>query len=221
MRPSTYLRVKGVSLLLLICFMFHPVARGAANPNDEQSATSSPSTTWSASFAIADLDGDQKPDFATIGIQRLDSVSAHYLVRLQLTSEPGQWIRVTGAPGLPRIVARDVNGDNVQDLVVSTTGQSQPIAVFLNDGHGNFRRATPTEFSAELSNSPTRFIPLSREVRDAGVLVPSRTSLAECNFDIAPFSPQRVPGSSLLAYQGFLSNPIYSSTLSRAPPSLA
>jgi hypothetical protein len=204
--------------LSVFCFVIDGAVWGQAQPNQVRSATSSRSATWNSWLAIADFDGDQKPDLATVGLQLLDSDSGRYLIRLRLTSEAGQLIKVTGALGLPRIVARDVNGDNAQDLIISTTGQPQPLAVLLNDGHGYFKLASPTEFSVSLSDSPSNWTPWDREFRDTGGLVASRTSLAGFNVDNALYIPQRAPGSPFFVYQRFLSKPLYSYSLSRATP---
>jgi hypothetical protein len=44
------------------------------------------------------------------------------------------------------IEARDVNGDHAPDLILATAWFKEPVAVFLNDGHGSFSRIEPAKF---------------------------------------------------------------------------
>jgi hypothetical protein len=53
------------------------------------------------------------------------------------------------------IASREVNGDNIIDLVVSTAWLKSPVAVLVNDGHGNFTIRDPAAFSGALTN-PSR-----------------------------------------------------------------
>ena len=175
-----------------------------------------------SSLAIADFDGDLKPDLATAEIDRFDSLSARYLIRFRLTSGTGESFSVTGLFGVPQIVARDVNGDNAPDLIITTVGQPQPIAVLLNDGRGRFNLANPADFPSTVWDSPLNWMPTpGGQIQDTGILVPPRTSVAESENDSELHIRQQQSEIPFSANQGFPSNRLRSSPLSRAPPALA
>jgi hypothetical protein len=179
-----------------------------------------------SSFAIADFDGDQRPDLATAEIERSNSRFARYRIRLQFTAGPGhpaqsgQSIGVTGAFGLPQISAIDVNGDHALDLVITAAGQPQPIAILLNDGRGKFSLANPSDFPAAAPDSPGRLAPASHRFQDAAVLIPARTWQAEAQNARRSVVPRRLAESRLSASREFPPDPLHSSPLGRAPPQL-
>jgi hypothetical protein len=97
-------------------------------------------------FVFADLDGDRQPDMALVEMQSQRFANANYSIRVRLSAGEEWAIGVNGPAGGLRLVARDVNGDDTIDLVVTSNVDGSFIEVLLNDGHGNFRVATPDEF---------------------------------------------------------------------------
>jgi hypothetical protein len=93
-------------------------------------------------------------------------------VDLNFTSgyKPPIWI--VGPSGGLQITPQDVNGDKFADLVVTSLLDSQFVAIFLNDGKGNFALADPSEFPAAGKrtvvnlfapfDSPTNQLPLQQ-----------------------------------------------------------
>lgn len=104
-------------------------------------------------FAAADLDGDNRPDLAHVETGARVADGVNYQIQLQLSSTVNHAIQVTGPLGGLAIEARDVNGDNAVDLVVSSAYFGRPVAVFLNDGHGSFSQAAPGAFPAAFSSA--------------------------------------------------------------------
>ena len=99
------------------------------------------------SFAVADFDGDRKPDTATVqASQGLSAFTQDYWVRLHLSTAGKIYIRLTGPSGGLLVEARDVNGDNAVDIVLATPWHNRPVAVLLNDGHGNFSQVDPSAY---------------------------------------------------------------------------
>ncbi len=94
-------------------------------------------------FAIADFDGDQSTDLASVQSESDGSPLASYKVRLQLSAAGQQSIRLVGPSGGLRIATRDVNGDDIPDLIVSSAWRGEPLAVLVNDGRGTFSLAEP------------------------------------------------------------------------------
>lgn len=134
--------------LLILCLVAGVVCRAdAANTSTRRSPTSSLGSN--SYFAIADFDGDQKPDLATVEVQKsTSSRTTRYSIRFQLTAGIAQVFGVTAPSGGLQIVARDINGDNTLDVLVTTVLQHEQVAVLLNDGHGKFRLADASEFPA-------------------------------------------------------------------------
>jgi hypothetical protein len=85
-------------------------------------------------------------------------------------------IGVNGPVGGLEIASRDVNGDNIVDLVVSAAWLKSPVAVLVNDGHGNFTVHDPIAFSAALTNPSTALDSPNRQDSDRAVTVSARTS---------------------------------------------
>jgi hypothetical protein len=100
---------------------------------------------WTSHIAIADFDGDLRPDVATV-----ESGSAwartSYRIRFELSTGAAESIGVTAAAGGLQIWTQDVNGDSFPDLMISTKWLHEPVAILLNDGHGKFTVATPGAF---------------------------------------------------------------------------
>jgi hypothetical protein len=98
-------------------------------------------------FAIGDFDGDLAPDIAT-----LESVSnssgTNYLVQLQFGSGQRRSVPLSAPRGYLQIVARDVNGDRIPDLIIGSAWTEQPHAVLINDGNGAFSPVDPSSVQA-------------------------------------------------------------------------
>jgi hypothetical protein len=109
-----------------------------------------------ANFAIADFDGDRNPDLATVEVEKAGPWSTtQYSIRFELTAGRRQVFGLTAPAGGLQIVARDVNGDNALDVLVSTTWQHTQVAVLLNDGHGKFSLADPAAFPTAFRETET------------------------------------------------------------------
>src|SRR5579862_2022033 len=130
----------------LILFVFLGLFGGnaAANTGVQKSPVSS--VGLGQPFAIADFDGDLGPDLASVQTGRSDFSHTDYWIQLHLTTTGHQSIQVVAGIGGLQIAARDVNGDHAVDLVLTSALLRQPVAIFLNDGHGNFTRVAPTTF---------------------------------------------------------------------------
>lgn len=141
------------ALLILCAFL------GASCRIDARGASTTHSQNFlqgfHSGFAIADFDGDRKPDLATVEFENgSSSRTAHYSIRFQLTLGTEQVFGVTAPPGGLQIVARDVNGDSALDVLVSTAWAHEEVAVLLDDGHGNFTLADPGAYpEAKLENA--------------------------------------------------------------------
>jgi hypothetical protein len=143
-RPGKWL------VLLLLCAIFCFGTRGTGLSTQRAVAFARGAT--GAHFAIADFDGDSRPDLATVETGLIGASNARYWIGFRMSAGARQMIGVNGPVGGLEIVSRDVNGDNIIDLVVSTAWLKSPVAVLVNDGHGNFTIHDPAAFSTALAN---------------------------------------------------------------------
>lgn len=133
-----------------------------------------------ARFAIADFDGDLKPDLATIHVGGGNARSTQYSIRFELSSGAAQSISLIAPSGGLQIVPQDVNGDKIPDLIVSTQWLNRPVAVLLNDGHGNFTLTDPSAFPGLLRNQELQWSGTGTQICDQAAIPPSRSSAKAC-----------------------------------------
>jgi hypothetical protein len=206
---------------LVFCLVLGVAGRAnAASPATRQSPVSS--AGFNSSFAIADFDGDRKPDLATVEVQKGNSSStSQYSIRLQLTAGAVQVFGVIAPAGGLQIVARDVNGDDALDVLVSTAWQHQQVAVLLNDGHGKFTLADAGAFPAASRGSRRDWTSGTPAFSDSTVLV--RTEYPPGGLDReSEFDGPRVQFERVRASVPTGSTRLFLfSLLGRAPPTFA
>ena len=201
-----------------LCLVFFAaLLSGAAAAADLPGAPAS-SLGPNLPFSIADFDGDSKPDLASVQAGKSDLGRTDYWIQLQLSVARRQTFQIVAPLGGLQIVARDVNGDNALDLVLTTTWLRQPVAILLNDGHGIFSRVDPGVFPEAFHESKTGWDSTTQHAMDA-VCVPPQSREDICSEAellrhvrlasrvVANSFPQFRSGSLLISHPG------------RAPPS--
>jgi hypothetical protein len=204
--------VAWIFLLFLLCFVTARSAAASADPQNSSAVSRGPGL----SFAVADFDGDARPDIASIQPAASSSGTTDYRIQLQLTAFGRQSIQLYGPSGGLFIQARDVNGDQAVDLVLDVAWSRTPVAIFLNDGHGRFSRAEPTAFPGAFSQPQKNWASDSNLATDAvGIAPSSSTGICPEISSLRDRSPgQRV----LLSYARFLSTFPFVCRPGRAPP---
>src|SRR3984957_21117822 len=167
-RPGKWI----VLLLLCTLFCFAPRGTGLSTPKTAVFAHGA----TAAHFATADFDGDSRPDLATVETGLIGASHARYWIGFRMSAGARQTIGVNAPVGGLEIASRDVNGDNIVDLVVSAAWLKSPVAVLVNDGHGNFTVHDPIAFSAVLTNPSTALDSPNRQDSDRAVAGSARTS---------------------------------------------
>jgi hypothetical protein len=109
-------------------------------------------------FTVADLDGDLRPDLASIQAGSNILGGTNYRIQLRLSTVGQQTVQLIGPAGGLQIEARDVNGDDAVDLVLTTAWLGQPVAILLNNGQGSFSRVEPAAFPGAFSESSTNSV---------------------------------------------------------------
>jgi len=210
--PSLRRLTPGIRASIILVLLFTRPAKGAE-------AWKAPISTHvsGAQVAIADFDGDLNLDSASIQTDFSDGSRAGYCIRLRLTASGRQSILIVGPVGGLEIAARDVNGDHAVDLVLTGAWLRQPVAILLNDGHGNFSRVDPSAYPEAFQEPSAGWCsPLFPASVAAGV--PSQTRAEVCqSAEPAPrqrpqLCPVRPPDSGALTRRFLISR------LCRAPP---
>src|SRR6266849_3453948 len=201
-----------------LCMVLGFATCGNAAPGVPQSgpATSLPVTSQ---VAIADFDGDNRPDLATVQVGQGSSWDTHYWIAFQLSHGSRQVLGVTAPTGGLQITSRDVNGDSFLDVVVTTAWTNRPVAVLLNDGRGNFRASSPSAVPRAFTTSEKSWACTTDELKDATAVLLSRYPTRNCPEGSRFSSPRSVTGLlGLRASRNSLSSAVVS-FLGRAPPS--
>jgi FG-GAP-like repeat len=171
-------------------------------------------------FAIADFDGDRRPDLATVQAEVGSSRDTYYWIAFQLSGGSRHTVGITAPTGGLQITSRDVNGDSFLDVVVTTAWSNWPVAVLLNDGRGNFTTSKPSSFPGAFSSSEKSWASTTGEIKDATAFLFSRHSTGNCPQGSGFSFPRNV---TRLLVPGASRNLIHAPDLSfpsRAPPSL-
>lgn len=155
-----------------------------------------PAGRMNATFAIADFDGDQQADLATVqGGGGVTSSQSQYWIRFLLTSGEGQSFGIAAPAGGLQLSARDVNGDNVPDVIVSTSWLNRPVAILLNNGHGRFALVDPAEFPNVVWNAQDSWSLEAERPNENGTVGLSRNSQKACEARDGLTFPLVLPGA--------------------------
>ena len=173
-RHSWAIRISFLSTSFIFLVLFGFAGRGWAEAAQVWSA-STISVRPGVQLAIADFDGDRRPDLAYVEAGQGGPGSNGYWLDLRLSVQGRKAIRVLAPSGGLFLEARDVNGDHAVDLVVTTAWLRQPVAVLLNNGHGMFTAAKPASFPDAFKRPQNNRLSGPRQLNGAvGVLTQSR-----------------------------------------------
>ena len=167
-------------------------------------------------FAIADFDGDHQPDLATVEVGQVTASRARYWILFEMSAGTRQSIGINGPVGGLEIAPRDVNGDSSPDLVVTTPWFNRPVAVLLNDGHGNFTLHDPAAFSAMVWSYETSLYPANVEIGDVAAVFTRLAGDCELNQDVLP--APKTHGRPIFEISHDLAFSLAVFVLGRAPP---
>jgi hypothetical protein len=168
-------------------------------------------------FVIADFDGDVLPDFASIRGDLNSSGGVNYWIQLQLSGTGQQSIHLVGPAGGLSIESRDVNGDHIPDLLLATEWSGRPVAILLNDGHGNFSRVAPDKFPSAFATSNQNWSSVAHQVIDLCGL-PSQSRASVCTAGKGPHRGRSPTARIASPTHFFHSQFLFSASAGRAPP---
>jgi hypothetical protein len=209
---------RAVSLAFaLLCLVGSSGSAHAASAGPPSWPATAPRVT--SQFAIADYDGDRRPDLAIVQAGQIGSSDTRYLIGFQLSTGQRQTIGITAPAGGLQITSRDVNGDNFLDVIVTTAWTNRPVAILLNDGQGNFRASSPSAFPGAFTTSKKSCASTTAESKDSTAILLSRYPTGNCPDDSRFSSPRNVTGPVVLRASHNLFSFGVVSFLGRAPPS--
>lgn len=121
----------------------------------------------STHFAIADFDGDLRPDLAMIRVSRDGAPDAQYSLELQFSTGWRPAIDLIGPAGGLEVYPQDVNGDQITDLVITSVVDSEFVAILVNDGKGNFARVDRSAYPGVGRRAQSRLLsPLETSIQE-------------------------------------------------------
>lgn len=144
---------RGSSLWICLLLVFGLAGSRAARAADRSNGTLT-SAAQGPQSAIADLDGDHLPDTARIQAGQSSGSMSTYWIQVHVAAGLRSFPVIAPTFGLV-IKARAVKGKNAADLVLATAWSRRPVAVFRNDGRGNFSRADASA-PGSINDSRTR-----------------------------------------------------------------
>ena len=209
---------RSVSLAFaLLCFVGPAGFVHAASAGPRSWLSSSPQVT--SQFAVADFDGDRRPDLATVQAGQSSSVDTQYWIAFELSSGLRRTlVGITAPPGGLQITSRDVNGDHFLDVIVTAAWTNCPVAALLNDGRGNFRASSPSAFPGAFTTSEKSCACTTDEINNATAVLLSRCPKGNCPEGSRFSSPRLTRQLVLRASRNLPYCPVVS-FLGRAPPS--
>jgi len=209
---------RAVSLAFaLLCFVGSSASAHTGSSGPQTWPPSAPQVT--SQFAIADFDGDRRPDIATVQAGQIGSSDTKYWIAFQLSRGSRQTLGITAPAGGLQVTSRDVNGDSFLDVVVTTAWTNRPVTILLNDGQGNFSASSPSAFPGAFSTSEKSRVSTTDQFRDATAVLLSRYPTGNCPEDSRFSSPRNVTARLVLRTSRNLPYCPVVTFLGRAPPS--
>jgi len=209
----------GAAAITLFLWAMSAAAQGVETCLPAFTEISAAPELWCQGGAIADLDGDGRPDRAIVRAESRGPNAFKYRIELSLSTRVGSSsFSVAGEEGGLRIVPRDVDGNGTVDLVITSARWFTPVGIWINDGHGSFTEGDPTiypqsawtEGNGVSSDNPREtFQATVPQISRSWQIVPQATQFC-CVWLVERLAfPPNPPNVSLLAV---------SQVQSRAPP---
>lgn len=172
----------------------------------------------STQFAIADFDGDRQPDLALVRVTSDGSPTTQYSVDFNFSGGYKPAIYIAGPSGGLQITPRDVNGDKIADLVFTSLLDSRFVAIFLNDGKGNFVAAKPSDFPGAVKGTGSRLSEPGVVPDGQPALQSSNDTAGDASASAGWYGPHVISSTGLPATQLAIRAELAFPSAGRAPP---
>lgn len=107
-------------------------------------------------LAIADLDGDHKPDGAILLKSNWLGPRHNLSIQLHFTDRPNTELTFESNSQALTVRAWDIDQDGDIDLVVEETFSHKPISVWINEGHGDFHEGRIQDYPSLATTGSTQ-----------------------------------------------------------------
>ena len=151
MQKSYLHRRAGSGGWLLSLAVFACLSSSSAAAGDGVTANLLTSLEPATPSVMADFNGDNKPDLATLATFGSDRQGYVDQIHIQFSAAQFPVFTFLIRPATNHLSARDLDGDNDRDLVLETPLRV-PLAVWINDGAGHFQPGDLNKFRFLLSH---------------------------------------------------------------------
>lgn len=216
------IRRKGITpwtLPILLAFLAL-VQLALLQPSPSVAYASNPATRIETQFAVADFDGDNRPDLAVFQVRQSSVSATRYSIVFGLSTGWRQTIGVEAPAGGLYLIPRDINGDGRPDLFVTTTWTGRPVAVLLNDGDGRFTKVSPSVFPGVFSEFEDSVTSEPGVIQCPPVALAPPTLSDRCEHSAVVAPPRSVNGLSELALFHLVSLVNCRLSFGRSPPAI-
>ena len=170
-----------------------------------------------ATWAMADFNGDRKSDLVTVvaATSSFGQARSHQL-QIQLDAQHTPALAVSRFAARDRLNVRDLDGDSDRDIVLETAF-GEPLAIWLNDGDGNFHEGDVDSFRFQFSHDDRRSIESPERPSPPGLIgeYPSRDAVSPRHDSLI----LKFPGATLMLHEGIARSVHLSAIRTRGPPS--
>ena len=148
--------------LVGLCFLFPGIARAAERPKQQvRLGTAAAPFGWAT--AIADLDSDEKLDFAIADRTSYGTNGYNYRLQLTLSQAESQTFQFHSTDSALNVSIVDLDNDADLDVVLTHAISGEIAGVWLNNGSGDFQQGRTedfvrADFSARRANTITAAI---------------------------------------------------------------
>ena len=113
-------------------------------------------TPLDRTVAVADLDGDQKPDGAILLNSKWLGPQHNLSIQLHFTDRPNTELTFQSNSQALTVMAWDIDQDGDIDLVVEETFSHKPVSVWINEGHGDFHEGRVQDYPSLAATGNTQ-----------------------------------------------------------------
>lgn len=145
--------------------------------------------TFSQQIIAGDFDNDQRPDGAVLLDVGQINGQRSFRLEIHLSAGTNTGFMFSSAESALSISALDVNADGLPDIIVQKTFTHERLQVWLNDGHGSFRKVN-TENYLLRTGAPIQFQARAPEQYGPANWLPTKVG---AEMAAAPSRPLYVP----------------------------
>ena len=164
---------------------------------------------------MADVNGDRKADLVTVVATSPFGQARRHQLQIQLDAQHAPALAVSRFAA-DRLNVRDLDGDSDRDIVLETAF-GEPLAIWLNDGDGNFHEGEVDSFRFQFSHDDRRSLESPERPSEPGLIgeYPTRDAVSPRHDSLIV----KFPGAALILHEGSARSVHPCAIRTRGPPS--